>query len=60
MLVKEEGQGRQMRFLDNEQNEEFKHKLHNSLQYKQYLEALQRKGDRLDPSFVAFFRDSDA
>jgi hypothetical protein len=61
MLVKEDGsQGRQLKFLDNDQNMEFKHKVHNMIQYKMYVEASHKQGnDKLDTQIIDFFRDSN-
>ena len=53
MIEKDEGsQGRQLNFTDNEQNQEFKNKIQNKISYKQYLEACQRKAQKLDPQIV--------
>ncbi len=39
MILKEDGgSGRALQFLDNEQNDEFKHKIQNMIQYKIYVE----------------------
>jgi hypothetical protein len=44
MIPKDDGkEGREMKFIDNEQNHEFKLKIANLIHYKIYIEACQRK-----------------
>ncbi|CDW71712.1 UNKNOWN [Stylonychia lemnae] len=52
--------GRQLRFLDNEQNLEFKHKVSNMIQYKMYVETVNKRDqERLDIQILDFFKDSN-
>eukprot|EP00347_Sterkiella_histriomuscorum_P012808 403367150 len=55
----EQGQGRLLRFQDNEQNHDFKNKLTNMIQYKIYLEIVNRKNnEKLDMQLIDFFKES--
>lgn len=60
MIVKEDStQGRQLKFLDNDQNLDFKCKMQNMINYKMFMEACFRKGQKLDPFIIAYFQDSN-
>ena len=48
---------RALKFLDSEQNQDFKCKLQNAIHFKLYLEASQRKNQRLDAKMAAYFMD---
>ena len=60
-ILKDESssQSRALKFKDDQQgiNREFKNKIANMIAYKQYLEACQKKNQRLDPLIVDFFCD---
>ncbi|CDW90123.1 UNKNOWN [Stylonychia lemnae] len=60
-IMKEDGasQSRTLKFLDNEQNSEFKCKISNSIYYKMYLESSQRKNQKLDINIVFFFNNQN-
>lgn len=48
-----------MKFKDGEGiNREFKHKIANMISYKIYLDACQKKGQRLDPHLIDFMTDT--
>ena len=50
-------ESRQMKFLDNEQNLEFKLKIANTIYNKMYIEGCQRKRQPLDAHLVAYFNN---
>lgn len=60
MITKEkDSQGRELKFLDNDQNMEFKHKISNTIYFKMYLEASHKKSQKMDPLVIDYFMDSN-
>lgn len=60
MITKEKDtQGRELKFLDNEQNMEFKHKISITIYFKIYLETSHKKSQKVDPLIIDFFNDSN-